>query len=133
MKPATILALIVCSISTMPLVAQESQKNQFHFDSLLCIESAKRFPFVGKLGLDQNYPNPFSISQETVITYKAINSSSASIIVYSQEGKQVLSSNLKSGVGTFRLHGSDLAAGAYIYALVVNGRVVARRRLEVKQ
>jgi len=128
----TILTAGLIAFVSVTAAAQQ-HINDFYFDSLRSMQNAKRFPYLGKLGLTQNYPNPFSQSGETVVAYKAIDSHSVSLIIYSPEGKIIILNSLKSGVGTFKLKGSGLAAGTYEYALIVNERVVERRKMVVTE
>lgn len=130
MKTILTTGLIACISIT---ATSQQRVNDFHFDSLLAIQKAKKIPFLEKLGLEQNYPNPFSQSEETIFAYKAIDSHSVSLIIYSSEGKIIIFNPLKTGVGTVKLKGSDLTAGTYVYALFVNERIVERRKMVVTE
>jgi hypothetical protein len=105
--------------------------NEFRFDSLLHLESARRFPYIGKLDLAQNYPNPFSTAQETTIRYKAIDAVDAQLIVYSEKEKEVQSKQPINGVGKIILRGADLSPGVYVYVLIINGRRISKKTLVV--
>jgi hypothetical protein len=83
--------------------------------------------------MDQNKPNPFS--ESTVITLNIPKESqSASIFIYDMSGKQVQSLPVSErGETNITVYASDLAAGMYIYTLVVDGKVVVTRRMIVSK
>jgi Secretion system C-terminal sorting domain len=121
---------LVCILATLSGFAQHAS-NDFSLDSLAQVQRARRFPFCGKLSLDQNYPDPVTTSEETTIGYRAIDAIYASIIVYSSQGQQVVTRSVGSGVGRITLNGSELKSGTYFYALFVNGRRISKRKLVV--
>ena len=83
--------------------------------------------------MDQNKPNPFS--ESTVITLNIPKESqSASIFIYDMSGKQVQSLPVSErGETNITVYASDLAAGMYIYTLVVDGKVSVTRRMIVSK
>ena len=86
---------------------------------------------VDMVRMDQNKPNPFS--ESTVITLNISSSAqSASIFIYDMSGKQVqnipVTERSETNISVFA---SDLAAGMYIYTLVVDGKVSVTRRMIV--
>ena len=88
---------------------------------------------VDMVRMDQNKPNPFS--ESTVITLNIPKASqSASIFIYDMSGKQVQSLPVRErGETNITVYASDLAAGMYIYTLVVDGKVAVTRRMVVSK
>lgn len=81
--------------------------------------------------MDQNKPNPFS--ESTVIPLNIPRETqSANIYIYDMSGKQVQSIPVSErGETDITVYASDLSAGMFIYALVVDGKVVVTRRMIV--
>lgn len=81
--------------------------------------------------MSQNKPNPFS--ESSVITLNVPeNTKSASIYVYDLSGKQVKSIPVNQrGETDITVYASDLQEGMFVYSLVVDGTVVATRRMMV--
>ena len=81
--------------------------------------------------MDQNKPNPFS--ESTVITLNIpSNAQVASIFIYDMSGKQVQSLPVSErGETDITVYAADLAAGMYIYTLVVDGKISVTRRMIV--
>jgi len=86
---------------------------------------------VDMVRMDQNKPNPFS--ESTVITLNIpSNTQAATILIYDMSGKQVQSLPVSErGETNITVYASDLAAGMYIYTLVVDGKVAVTRRMIV--
>jgi hypothetical protein len=84
---------------------------------------------VGSALLEQNIPNPFS--NTTTINYSLPQSySSAKIIVADSKGIVLKQSSLAGkGKGSVNLDASTLAAGAYQYALYVDGRMIDSKQM----
>ena len=83
--------------------------------------------------MDQNKPNPFS--ESTVITLNIpTEAQTTSIFIYDMSGKQVQSLPISErGETNITVYAGDLAAGMYIYTLVVDGKVSVTRRMIVEQ
>ena len=81
--------------------------------------------------MDQNKPNPFS--ESTVISLNIPQETqTANIYIYDMSGKQVQSLPVSErGETNITVYASDLAAGMYIYTLVVDGKVSVTRRMIV--
>jgi len=79
--------------------------------------------------LYQNNPNPFS--QETRIRYYLPEAgSNAVIIIYNLQGQELVSYNLtKKGEQECVINGSELMAGMYVYALIVDNQFVDSKRM----
>jgi len=86
---------------------------------------------VDMVRMDQNKPNPFS--ESTVITLNVPEKTqTASIFIYDMSGKQVQSLPVtERGETDITVYARDLAAGMYIYTLVVDGKVAVTRRMIV--
>lgn len=125
------LALLLTSISA-GLYAQDSAGKE-KFDNMLLVASTQKFPYVGKLRLEQNYPNPLVRSESTTIRYQATDVYDVCIAIYDNETKErVLTlTNLDQHIGQVKINGNQLQKGTYIYALLVNGRMVEKRKMVV--
>jgi hypothetical protein len=77
----------------------------------------------------QNNPNPFSVNTEIKMVLPE-TAGSANIIVYNLEGKQLKQLQVKGrGNVSTTIFGNELNAGMYIYALIVDGKVVDTKRM----
>jgi hypothetical protein len=82
-----------------------------------------------KPALGQNVPNPFNVTT-TIKYWVPSTSSSAYINFYSSSGALLKSVKLDAkGNGTINVKSSELPAGVYQYALVVDGKVVDRKQM----
>ena len=80
--------------------------------------------------LYQNTPNPFK--QETTIAYRLPSDiQSASLCIYNLNGQQLKKYELDTAVisNSVTVEGSTLTAGMYIYALIIDGQMVASKRM----
>ncbi len=130
MKRITLAVLFTCIAAG--LHAQESNEKP-NFDNMLMVASTQKFPYVGKLRLEQNFPNPLVRSESTTIRYQATDVYDVCIAVYNNETKErVLTlNNLDQHIGQVKINGNQLQKGTYIYALLVNGRMVEKRKMVV--
>lgn len=130
MKRLTLVVFVTCI--SIGLYAQEPADKE-KFDNILLIASTQKFPYVGKLRLEQNYPNPLVRSESTTIRYQATDVYDVCIAVYDSETKEriLTLSNLDQNIGQVKINGSQLKQGTYIYALLVNGRMVEKRKMVV--
>jgi trimeric autotransporter adhesin len=77
----------------------------------------------------QNNPNPFSVNTDIKMVLPE-TAGSANIIVYNLEGKQLKQLQVKGrGKVSTTILGNELSAGMYIYALIVDGKVVDTKRM----
>ncbi|MDD3323425.1 MAG: tail fiber domain-containing protein [Paludibacter sp.] len=79
--------------------------------------------------LDQNVPNPFNTA--TTIGFYLPNSiTTASIYVYDMNGGQLKSITISErGKGNVTIQGSEFSAGMYLYALIIDGKVIDTKRM----
>jgi hypothetical protein len=130
MKRVNLTVLFACiSIS---LFAQETADKQ-KLDDMLVVASTQKFPYTGKLRLEQNFPNPLVRSESTTIRYQATDVYDVCIAVYNDETKELVLtlSNLDQNIGQVKITGNQLPKGTYTYALLVNGRMVEKRKMVV--
>lgn len=79
--------------------------------------------------LFQNNPNPFSFDTEIKMTLPEATRQ-AHLTVYNMEGKQLKNIQINDRNNTsVKISGSELPAGMYLYALIVDGKVVDTKRL----
>ncbi|MFK7797090.1 MAG: tail fiber domain-containing protein [Aureispira sp.] len=80
--------------------------------------------------LSQNRPNPSSGS--TTIDYTIPEEmKNAQLVVFDLNGQELSSQEIPTGQGTVKINTSQLTTGAYIYAVVVDGRALARKKMIV--
>ena len=95
-------------------------------------DTAENEDFVGGLlkpALFQNVPNPFNA--DTQIRYCLPESVvQAHVYVYDLQGKQVKKIAVtERGESSVTVHGNELQAGMYIYALIADGQEIASKRM----
>lgn len=79
--------------------------------------------------LAQNDPNPFS-SDTNIGVCLPDDVAQAAIYIYDLQGKQVRRLDVpERGQTTVTLHGGDLPAGMYIYALIADGKELASKKM----
>lgn len=83
---------------------------------------------LGGPSLEQNHPNPFS--QETLIRYTLPDGISSSLHIFDLTGKQIkVFENLRTGKNEVSISAASLSPGLYHYCLVVNGEIVATKKM----
>ena len=86
-----------------------------------------------KVALFQNNPNPFSQDTEIKMALPE-TAKQASLILYNMEGKQLRNILVNErGNTAVKISGNDFSAGIYLYALIVDGKVVDTKRLILTQ
>jgi hypothetical protein len=79
--------------------------------------------------LYQNNPNPFSTDTEIKMEVSE-SAGSAVLMVYNLEGRQLKDVRVQGrGKTSVKIGGSELNAGMYLYALIVDGKVVDTKRM----
>ncbi|HWY37237.1 MAG TPA: T9SS type A sorting domain-containing protein, partial [Bacteroidia bacterium] len=79
--------------------------------------------------LNDAVPNPFA--EQTVISYNIPqNFSAAQILFYDNNGLLIKSVDIKTaGKGQLNVFANDLTNGVYSYTLVVDGKIIATKRM----
>lgn len=81
-----------------------------------------------RTGLMQNSPNPFSTDSEIRMNLSE-TTQQASVVIYTLEGKEIRNIPVtERGTATVKISGNDLSPGIYVYALIVDGKVVDTKR-----
>jgi len=81
-----------------------------------------------KAVLMQNTPNPFTSNTEISCNIPVI-ANHAFIYVYNLQGIELKSFPVTQGFNTITIHGSELPAGMYLYALVVDNEIIDTKRM----
>jgi hypothetical protein len=110
-------------------ITEDAQKT----DTPSQYERSKGFPYTTKLALGQNYPNPVRKTDVTTIPYSVVEEAQASIVLYDASKKEqvLVIDKLSAGAGEVKISGDQLATGSYTYALVINGRIVKKKKMVV--
>jgi len=86
-------------------------------------------PVISQCKLYQNAPNPFTHSTE-IKYYLSDDVSTAFLCIYNLQGRELKQMNLREhGAGSQMIHGHELPAGMYLYALIVDGKEVDTKRM----
>lgn len=94
-------------------------------------ESTEKHSMWGKLWLAQNSPDPVYVGDMTTVEYKAYDALNVSIRLFDEEGECIhVYDDLYPGHGKINIRKS-LPPGKYTYALMVNGRLVQKKTMEV--
>ena len=81
--------------------------------------------------LKQNQPNP--LKNTTIIEYELPgNISTASLVIYDLEGKEMDVFSIFEK-GSIEYDASNLENGIYVYAIVANGKILARQKMVVQR
>ena len=84
---------------------------------------------VGSAALFQNSPNPFSEATEIKMSLPE-TTREAHVRVYNLEGKELKNIQVEErGEASIKISANDLSAGMYLYALIIDGKVVDTKRL----
>ncbi len=127
----TLIIFFLTSFGTN-VYAQRSTDGQ-NLAGLSSVENKKSL-MMGKLELGQNYPNPVSLSESTIIRYLTNDATDASIIFYDNSNRKkviLVFDNLAKNSGSITIHGNQFPMGTYTYALIVNGRIVERKEMVI--
>ena len=79
--------------------------------------------------LYDNVPNPFSLSTEIRFEIPD-NATSAQLMICNLNGVELKSYNLtQRGLGSVTIQGSELAAGMYLYTLLINNKIIDTKKM----
>jgi hypothetical protein len=82
--------------------------------------------------LYQNTPNPFN--GVTEIRYRIPQSyTDANIMIFDMNGKKIKSIAVQGAEGSVSVSASEMAAGLYLYSLIIDGREIATKRMVVNK
>lgn len=98
-------------------------------ESALNAISSTKFPGgidASSVILEQNQPNPFN--QTTIIRYKIPSGANAQINIYDANGAMVRTMRAPDN-GQAQINSGDLKAGTYTYALLVDGKPLASKKM----
>jgi len=125
--------LIIKSVQEQQQVIDElKEKNTTLEERIIKLEAALASITANNNGtiyngsLEQNNPNPFT--KNTTIRYSIPQGSKGQINIYDQAGKLVKILNANAG-GQSQVTGHELAAGAYTYTLMVDGKVALSKQM----
>jgi hypothetical protein len=116
----------------IPLLVQSVQDLKTQLDQCNCNTNTNKLAltdFLPIAKLEQNIPNPFK--NDTKIAFELPNKfSEAFINVYALDGKQLKSYPLFAGQnGSVTINGNELYPGMYLYALIIDGREIATKKM----
>jgi len=79
--------------------------------------------------LYDNVPNPFSVNTEIRFEIPD-NAISAQLMICNLNGIELKSYNLtQKGLGNVIIQGSELAAGIYLYTLLINNQIIDTKKM----
>ena len=83
--------------------------------------------------LFQNNPNPYNSETEIRMTLPE-KAQHAAVMIYSLEGKQLKNIQVNDrGEVSVKILGNELTAGMYLYALIVDGKIVDTKKMILTQ
>lgn len=98
--------------------------------ALSAVNSKNTINDLAGISLEQNQPNPFN--HATVIRYKIPTGANAQINVYDASGAMAKVIRATES-GQVQINAGELKSGTYTYALVVNGKQVASKKMVLLQ
>ena len=122
----------------IPLLVQSINELQAQINVLTAKEEVKKAPAVSAVGADpmlactatlyQNTPNPFN--ERTEIRFSLPDDTqNANICIFDMSGKMLRQIPVTSSMQSITINGYELAAGMYLYSLVVGGQEVDTKRM----
>lgn len=117
----------LCEMNQQEINLNNEEKQEL-LRSIINVELGNEVAIV----LNQNVPNPFA--ESTVITFSIPETiSKAQIIFHDAMGALIKSVDIRErGNGQINVYANDLSAGTYTYSLIVDGRIVATKRMMKK-
>jgi hypothetical protein len=83
---------------------------------------------IAACSLAQNTPNPFT-EQTEIKYYVAPGAKTAFICIFDMQGKMLQKLDAQAGQNSLFIEGSKLAAGMYLYSLIVDGQEVDTKKM----
>ena len=122
----------------IPLLVQSINELQAQINVLTAKEEVKKAPAVSAVGADpmlactatlyQNTPNPFN--ERTEIRFSLPDDTqNANICIFDMSGKMLKQIPVTSSMQSITINGYELAAGMYLYSLVVGGQEIDTKRM----
>lgn len=119
-------------IEIIPLLTEAIKEQQIQIDELTNAlqQASGNKQTLGNGYLEQNSPNPFSVSTE--IKYQLPQgTANGQLGVYDMNGREIRLINLSSAqpAGSVTIKAGDLKAGMYIYTLIVDGKYFDSKKM----
>ncbi len=111
------------------MVANLSQQKSFS-SAQAASDVAENNITITSATLDQNIPNPLTNSTN-IGYYIPSNLHNAILMITDMNGKKIKQVSLQPGKGNITIDATTLSAGAYSYSLIINGRIIAKRKMIV--
>jgi len=85
---------------------------------------------LSSVSLEQNTPNPFN--NNTSISYNIpVKFSTAKIVITDYSGKVLKEINVTTGKGSLQVNASTLLSGTYNYSLIVDGKLMGSKKMNI--
>lgn len=108
--------------------ASRSSNNVFSEDDAATKDSSIGQTLRNTASLKQNTPNPFS--ERTVISFTLPeDAKNANICIFDMSGKMLKQLPVTPAMQSVTINGYELAAGMYIYSLVIGGKEIESKRM----
>ena len=122
---------VVPLVKAVQELSVKNEEQQKQIDQLLeqIKNDSTKDEVLSEISLLQNIPNPFSRDTEIKMVLPE-SAGNATVIVYNLEGKQLRDLRVNGrGNTSVTILGGELSAGMYIYALIVDGKVIGTKRM----
>jgi len=121
---------LICYFEGVNLIYHYPDFDRCYYNGMASPPSDLSIPDVkAQLGvLTQNIPNPFTVQTE-IKYYVANGVKEAYICIYDMQGKMLKKISAAPGQNSIMIQGSTLAAGMYLYSLVVDGQEIDAKRM----
>jgi len=126
---ADIIPVLIRGIQEQQKTITTLEERIAKLESALNASASTKFPSgidASSVTLEQNQPNPFN--QTTLIRYKIPAGANAQINIYDASGAMVKTMRAPEN-GQAQINAGELNAGAYTYALVVDGKLLVSRKM----
>lgn len=137
MEYDAIIPVLTEAIKTQQNTITDLEARVAYLEALILKDRASTKPNNDPMGnasgvqLGQNRPNPTDGS--TMIDYVLPKDiANANLVVVDMNGIEVMNQSINGAEASVQLNTSTWAAGAYVYSIVVDGRVLARKKMLVQ-